>query len=81
MALRRARWSSDRVQVPEAPVSSADRISQKCPHDWIEAFLMSHRELRSADQLQGDSRQTAQTLPVQAYDRRSRHGAGPPLPP
>ena len=28
----------------------ADRISQKCHHDWIEAFLVSHREVRSENQ-------------------------------
>ena len=28
----------------------ADRISQKCHHDWIEAFLVSHREVRSVEQ-------------------------------
>ena len=41
-----------RFQVPEAAVTIADRISQKCHHDWIEAFLVSHREVRSADQHQ-----------------------------
>ncbi|WP_232756599.1 RAD52 family DNA repair protein [Vulcanococcus limneticus] len=39
-----------RFQVPEAAVTIADRISQKCHHDWIEAFLVSHREVRSAEQ-------------------------------
>ncbi len=38
-----------RFQVPEAAVTIADRISQKCHHDWIEAFLVSHREVRSAE--------------------------------
>ncbi|MEI7667157.1 MAG: Rad52/Rad22 family DNA repair protein [Synechococcaceae cyanobacterium ELA263] len=42
-----------RFQVPEAAVTIADRISQKCHHDWIEAFLVSHREVRSAEQHQG----------------------------
>jgi DNA recombination protein Rad52 len=32
-----------RFQVPEAAVTIADRISQKCHHDWIEAFLVQHR--------------------------------------
>jgi DNA recombination protein Rad52 len=32
-----------RFQVPEEAVTIADRINQKCHHDWIEAFLMSHR--------------------------------------
>jgi DNA recombination protein Rad52 len=39
-----------RFQVPEAAATIADRINQKCHHDWIEAFLVSHREVRSADQ-------------------------------
>jgi hypothetical protein len=41
-----------RFEVPEAAVTIADRISQKCHHDWIEAFLVSHREVRSAGQHQ-----------------------------
>jgi hypothetical protein len=41
-----------RFQVPEGAVTIADRISQKCHHDWIEAFLLSHREVRSAEQHQ-----------------------------
>ena len=39
-----------RFQVPEEAVTIADRINQKCHHDWIEAFLVSHREVRLADQ-------------------------------
>jgi hypothetical protein len=39
-----------RFQVPEEAVTIADRINQKCHHDWIEAFLVSHREVRWADQ-------------------------------
>jgi hypothetical protein len=39
-----------RFQVPEEAVTIADRINQKCHHDWIEAFLVSHREVRSAEQ-------------------------------
>jgi hypothetical protein len=30
--------------------NTPDRISQKCPHDWTRAFLVSHREVRSAEQ-------------------------------
>ena len=41
-----------RFQVPDTAVTIADRISQKCHHDWIEAFLVSHREVRSAEQHQ-----------------------------
>jgi hypothetical protein len=32
-----------RFQVPETAVTIADRISQKCHHDWIEAFLVQHQ--------------------------------------
>ncbi len=32
-----------RFQVPEEAVTIADRINQRCHHDWIEAFLVSHR--------------------------------------
>jgi hypothetical protein len=38
-----------RFQVPDAAVTIAGRISQKCHHDWIEAFLVSHCEVRSAE--------------------------------
>jgi len=39
-----------RFQVPEEAVTIADRINQKCHHDWIEAYLVSHREVRQAEQ-------------------------------
>jgi hypothetical protein len=39
-----------RFQVPEVAATIADRINQKCHHDWIEAFLVQHREVRSVDQ-------------------------------
>jgi hypothetical protein len=39
-----------RFQVPETAATIADRINQKCHHDWIEAFLVSHREVRPAEQ-------------------------------
>jgi len=32
-----------RFQVPEEAVTIADRIIQKCHHDWIEAFLVQHQ--------------------------------------
>jgi hypothetical protein len=32
-----------RFQVPEEAVTIADRINQKCHHDWIEAFLVQHQ--------------------------------------
>ena len=32
-----------RFQVPEAAVTIADRINQKCHHDWIETFLVQHQ--------------------------------------
>jgi hypothetical protein len=38
------------VHLPEADVTIADRINQKCHHDRIEAFLVSHREVPSAEQ-------------------------------
>jgi hypothetical protein len=44
-----------RFQVPEAAATIADRINQKCHHDWIETFLVSHREVRPADQHQTSS--------------------------
>jgi hypothetical protein len=31
-----------RFQVPEAAANIADRINQKCHHDWIEASLVQH---------------------------------------
>ena len=31
-----------RFQVPDEAVTIADRINQKCHHDWIEAFLVQH---------------------------------------
>jgi hypothetical protein len=33
--------------VPDTAVTIADRINQKYHHDWIQAFLVSHREVRS----------------------------------
>jgi hypothetical protein len=36
-----------RFEVPDTAVTIADRISQKCHHDWTRAFLVSHREVRS----------------------------------
>ena len=35
-----------RFQVPEEAVTIADRINQKCHRDWIESFLVLHREVR-----------------------------------
>ena len=32
-----------RFEVPNTAVTIADRISQKCHHDWIEAFLVQHQ--------------------------------------
>jgi hypothetical protein len=37
-----------RFQVPEAAVTIADRISQKCHQDWIEAFLVQHQTAHQA---------------------------------
>ncbi len=39
-----------RFQVPEEAASIADRICQRRHHDWIQTFLVSHREVRSANQ-------------------------------
>ena len=33
----------NRFQVPEEAVTIADRINQKCHHDWIETFLVQHQ--------------------------------------
>jgi DNA recombination protein Rad52 len=35
-----------RFQVPEAAATIADRINQKCHHDWIETFLVQHQASR-----------------------------------
>ena len=35
-----------RFSIPEEAAMIADRILQKRHHDWIEAFLVSHREVR-----------------------------------
>ena len=34
-----------RFQVPEKAVTIADRINQKCHHDWIEAFLVQQQKM------------------------------------
>lgn len=39
-----------RFSIPEEAATIADRIIQKCHHDWIEAFLVSHREVSTAEQ-------------------------------
>jgi hypothetical protein len=41
-----------RFSIPEEAPTIADRINQKCHHDWIEAFLVSQQEVRSANQHQ-----------------------------
>ncbi|MEA5417154.1 hypothetical protein [Synechococcus sp. BA-132 BA5] len=41
-----------RFSIPEEAATIADRIVQKRHHDWIEAFLVSHRAVRSANQHQ-----------------------------
>ena len=41
-----------RFSIPEEAATIADRINQKCHHDWIEAFLVSHQEVRTAGQQQ-----------------------------
>ena len=32
-----------RFQVPDEAVTIADRINQKCHHDWIETFLVQQQ--------------------------------------
>jgi hypothetical protein len=39
-----------RFSIPEEAATIADRIVQKRHHDWIEAFLVQHLEVRSAEQ-------------------------------
>jgi len=41
-----------RFQVPPDAPSIADRICQRRHYDWIEAFLVSHRSVRSAEHRQ-----------------------------
>ena len=41
-----------RFQVPDDAASIADRICQRRHHDWIEAFLVSHRSMHPAGQRQ-----------------------------
>jgi hypothetical protein len=41
-----------RFQVPPDAPSIADRICQRRHHDWIEAFLVSHRSVHPAGQRQ-----------------------------
>jgi hypothetical protein len=40
-----------RFQLPEAAVTIADRISQKCHHNWIEAFLVQYQPSWTAEPL------------------------------
>ncbi len=35
-----------RFHVADSAVTSSDRINLPCHHDWIETFLVSHREVR-----------------------------------
>jgi hypothetical protein len=39
-----------RFSIPEEVSTIDDRINPKCHHDWIEAFLVSHPEVRTAGQ-------------------------------
>jgi DNA recombination protein Rad52 len=38
-----------RFSIPEEATTIADRILQKRHHDWIEAFLVQHQEVRTAE--------------------------------
>jgi hypothetical protein len=40
----------NRFSIPDEAPTIADRILQKHHHGWVEAFLVSHREVRSAEQ-------------------------------
>ena len=62
-----------RFQVPEEAVTIADRISQKCHHDWIEAFLVSHREVRSVEQHR-EVRSVEQHREVRSAEQHQRPG-------
>jgi hypothetical protein len=39
-----------RFQVPEEAVTIADRINQRCHHDWIETFLVQHQRHEESSQ-------------------------------
>ena len=39
-----------RFQVPDEAVTIADRINQKCHHDWIESFLVQHQRHEESSQ-------------------------------
>jgi hypothetical protein len=43
------------VYLPDTAATITDRISQRSHHDWIEAFLVSHCEVRSAEQQHGST--------------------------
>jgi hypothetical protein len=51
-----------RFQVSAEAVTIADRINQKCHHDCIETFLVSHLEVRSTSQHQLQPGRAAQPL-------------------
>ena len=44
-----------RFSIPEEAITIADRIVQKRHHDWIEAFLVSHREVHVPEQQQAQA--------------------------
>jgi hypothetical protein len=45
-----APWWTGQTERTSLLTVGADRIYQKRHHDWIEAFLVSHGEVRLADQ-------------------------------
>ena len=54
--------------MPDAAVTIADRINQKYHHDWIQAFLVSHREVRSENQYR-EARSAEQNLEVRSENQ------------
>jgi hypothetical protein len=60
-------------EVPDTAVTIADRISKKCHHDWTRAFLVSHREVRSAEQHR-EVRSAEQHREVRSAEQHQRPG-------
>lgn len=63
-----------RFQVPEAAVTIADRINQRCHHDWIEAFLVQHRGVHQA----GSKTERVAQPPGPEHPHSVGSGATPP---
>ena len=65
-----------RFSIPEEAATIADRINQKCHHDWIEAFLVSHREVRIAEQHR-EVRTAEQHREVRTAEQQQRYESLP----